>query len=47
MARQAPKKKSCPRPLLSNTRLDQMIEEVIVDAYGGVRADSCVLHDAR
>jgi hypothetical protein len=34
MARQAPRKKSCPRPLLSNTRLDRMIEEAIVDAYG-------------
>jgi hypothetical protein len=34
MARHAPKKKSCPRPLLSNMRLEQMIEEAIVDAYG-------------
>jgi uncharacterized hydantoinase/oxoprolinase family protein len=34
MAKQAPKKKSSSRPLLSNMRLDQMIEEAIMDAYG-------------
>jgi len=34
MARQARKKKSCPRPFLSNMRLDQMIEEAIVNACG-------------
>jgi hypothetical protein len=34
MTRRAPKKDDRPRPLLSNTMLDQMVREALVDAYG-------------